>query len=377
MSSKGFRSTVSLAVRAPVARSIEHPAAHLWSRFGLFLLAATIVLPSASSLHAQRQVPARAVPLASAAPRDDGQWTMPAKNYASTRYSALGQINATNVSRLQVAFTFSTGVNRGHEASPLVVGNTMYVVAPFPNKLFALDLTKPGAPAKWVYSPKPAPAAQGVACCDVVNRGAVYWRGRIIYNVLDGYTVAVDAASGKQIWRTKVAVINRGETVTMAPLIVKDKVMVGVSGGEFGVRGWLLALNAANGSLAWKAYHTGPDKDVLIGPGTRMFYPSDRGKDLGVKSWPPDAWKIGGGTMWGWLSYDPDLDLIYYGTANPGPWNPNQRPGTNKWTNTLFARDPDTGEARWAYQIIPHDLFDHDTVNESILLDMPVRGRMR
>jgi PQQ-dependent dehydrogenase (methanol/ethanol family) len=373
VSSTGFRSTGSPAV-GELAR---HRFARTLPQLARFLLAAALVPLFTSSSHARQQAAQRALPLASAAPRDDGQWTMPAKNYASTRYSALGQINPANVARLQVAFTFSTGVVRGHEAAPLVVGNTMYVVAPFPNKLFALDLTKPGAPTKWVYSPKPAPAAQGVACCDVVNRGAVYWRGRIIYNVLDGYTVAVDAASGKQVWRTKVAVINRGETLTMAPLIVKDKVLVGVSGGEFGVRGWLLALNAANGSLAWKAYHTGPDKDVLIGPGTRPFYAADRGKDLGVKGWPPDAWKIGGGTVWGWLSYDPDLDLIYYGTANPGPWNPNQRPGANKWTNTLFARDPDTGEARWAYQIIPHDLFDHDTVNESILLDMPVRGRMR
>lgn len=301
---------------------------------------------------------------------------MPAKNYASTRYSALNQINRGNVKALEVAFTFSTGVSKGHEAAPLVVGSTMYIVTPFPNYLYALDLAKGGA-LKWVFRPKPVPAAQGVACCDVVNRGASYANGRIYFNTLDGYTVAVDAGSGKEIWRTRLGNINKGETITMAPLVAGGKVLVGNSGGEFGVRGWLAALDAGSGSLAWKAYHTGPDKDVLIGTDFKPFYAMDRGKDLGVKSWPPEAWKIGGGAAWGWISYDPKLKLIYYGTGNPGPWNPDQRPGDNKWTTGVFARDIATGQARWFYQSSPHDLFDHDGVNEQILLDMPFGGRMR
>jgi PQQ-dependent dehydrogenase (methanol/ethanol family) len=321
--------------------------------------------------------PARPIPAPAASPPDDGQWTMAAKNYASTRYSALSQIDAANVGQLKVEFTFSTGIARGHEAAPLVVGNTMYVVGPYPNPLFALDLRRPGAPAKWTYKPKPVAAAQGVACCDVVNRGGAFWKGRVIYNTLDGQTVAVNAETGKEVWRAKLADINKGETITMAPLVVKGKVLVGVSGGEFGVRGWLAAVDAGSGKLAWKAYHTGPDKDVLIGQDFRPFYAMDRGKDLGVKSWPPDAWKIGGGTMWGWISYDPALDLIYYGTGNPGPWNPAQRPGDNKWTTGIFARDPDTGAARWFYQSMPHDLYDHDAINELILLDLPWQGRMR
>jgi glucose dehydrogenase len=130
--------------------------------------------------------------------------------------------------------------------------------------------------------------------------------------------------------------------------VVKDKVLVGNSGGELGVRGWLAALDANSGKLAWKAYATGPDKDVLIGDDFHPYYKEAQGKDLGVKSWPPGAWKIGGGTFWGWLAYDPDLNLIYYGTANAGPWNSEQRPGDNKWTCTLFARDPDNGHAKWA-----------------------------
>jgi lanthanide-dependent methanol dehydrogenase len=324
-----------------------------------------------------RQLPARAMPAPAASPADDGQWTMPAKNYASTRFSALGQINRRNVGALQVVFTFSTGIDKGHEAAPLVVGTTMYIVTPYPNILYALDLSKPGAPVKWTYKPKPAAAAQGVACCDVVNRGAFYSGGKLYFATLDGFAVAVDANSGKEAWRTRLGDINKGETITMAPLVAERKVLVGNSGGEMGVRGWLTALDAASGKIAWKAYSTGPDKDVLIGSGFRPFYAMDRGRDLGIKSWPPEAWKIGGGTPWGWISYDPDLRTIYYGTGNPGPWNPDQRPGDNKWTAGIFARDIATGQARWFYQFSPHDLYDHDAINEQILVDMPIAGRMR
>jgi PQQ-dependent dehydrogenase (methanol/ethanol family) len=308
---------------------------------------------------------------------DDGQWLRPAKDFASTRFSSLDQINSANVPQLQLAWTFSTGLLRGHEAAPLVVDGTMYLVTPWPNVLYALDLTKPGAPIKWSYDPQPTATAKGLACCDWVNRGAAYAFGRIYYNTLDNHTVAVDAATGRQVWKTKLGELSSGETMTMAPLVVKDKVLVGNSGGEFGVRGWLTALNASNGETAWRAYATGPDADVLIGPEFQPFYEQDRGKDLGVTTWPPDAWQRGGGGSWGWISYDPDLDLIYYGTANPGPWNAEERPGDNKWTAGIFARDPDTGAARWFYQWSPHDQYDHDGVNENILLDLPINGQVR
>jgi lanthanide-dependent methanol dehydrogenase len=309
--------------------------------------------------------------------QDDGQWVMPAKNYASTRYSTLDEINASNAARLKVAWTFSTGVVSGHEAAPLVVGSTMYLVTPFPNLVFALDLTRPGAPMKWKYDPETLSAAKGVACCDVVNRGAAYWNGSIIFNTLDGRTIALDAGTGQEKWVTKLADINKGETITMAPLVAKGKVIVGNSGGEFGVRGWLVALDAATGKLDWKAYATGPDKDVLIGPNFKPFYPQDRGTDLGIRTWPAEAWKTGGGTMWGWMSFDPESNLLFAGTANPGPWNPDQRPGENKWTAGIFARDIDTGEARWYYQWSPHDLFDHDGINENVLLDLDMNGQRR
>ena len=314
---------------------------------------------------------AHALPSAAAAPADDGNWTMPGKNYAATRFSAMSQITPANVGKLALAFTFSTGTTKGFEAPPLVVNGTMYVITPFPNILYALDLTKPGAPAKWMFKPKPAAAAQGVACCDVVNRGAVYDAGKIFFNTLDGQTFAVDANSGQMVWRTQLGDIQKGETITMAPLVAEGKVLVGNSGGEMGVRGWVTALDEGSGKIAWKAYATGPDKDVLIGPRFHPFYASDRGADLGVKSWPPDAWKIGGGNTWGWLSYDPETHLVFYGTGNPGPWNPDQRPGDNKWSTGIFARDIGTGQAVWYYQASPHDLFDHDNVNELILADIP------
>ena len=306
-----------------------------------------------------------------------GDWVRPAKDYASTRFSTLNQITPDSVRGLAVKVTFSTGATAGHEAAPLVVDDTMFIVTPWPNVLHALDLTKPGAPLKWSYEPKPLSAAKGVACCDIVNRGASYADGVIFYNTLDNRTVAVDAATGALKWEATLGDINRGETMTMAPLVVKDKVLVGNSGGEFGVRGWLTALDRASGRIAWRAYSTGPDREVLIGPRFKPFYAMDQGRDLGVSSWPPDAWQTGGGSVWGWISYDPELDLIYYGTSNPGPWNPDQRPGDNKWTAGVFARDPDTGEAVWFYQSSPHDLYDHDGINEQIIVDLPIGGTTR
>jgi PQQ-dependent dehydrogenase (methanol/ethanol family) len=264
---------------------------------------------------------ASAAALAEPAP-GDGDWPMAAGDAGNTRFSALEQITTGNVDKLRVAFTFPLGVERGQEAAPIVVGDTMYIVTPFPNWLYALDLRKPDAPLKWKFDPKADPGAQGVACCDVVNRGAAYSDGRVFYNTLDAHTIAVDAATGRELWRTKLGEVSRGETVTMAPLVVRDKVLVGNSGGELGVRGWLTALDAATGRIVWRAWSTGPDSDVLIGPDFKPPYDKDRGKDLGVTSWPGGAWKIGGGNVWGFVSYDAKLDLLYHGTGNPGPWNP-------------------------------------------------------
>jgi PQQ-dependent dehydrogenase (methanol/ethanol family) len=312
------------------------------------------------------------------APNDPpGQWRRQAGDYANTRYSALDQITADNVSKLRVAWTFSDGTRNGHEAAPLVLDNTMSLVTPFPNSAYALDLTKPGVPIKWAFKPDPAPLAIGKACCDTVNRGGAYANGKIIYNLLDDHTVAVDAKTGKEVWRTKMGNPENGETMTMAPFVVGNKVYVGNSGGEMGVWGWLAALDVDTGKELWRAYSTGTDDQVRIGADFKPFYSWMVGKDLGKKSWPADMWQHGGGAVWAWVSYDPDLNLIYYGTSNPSPRVPAQRPGYNLWTSTVFARDADTGMARWAYQFTPHDQWDYDGVNENMLMDLTIDGKVR
>jgi PQQ-dependent dehydrogenase (methanol/ethanol family) len=307
---------------------------------------------------------------------DDGQWTTAAKDPANTRYAALDQITPDNAAGLAMAWRFDTGLRNGHEGAPLVVGSTMYLVTPFPNRLIALDLAHRGA-VLWQHEPAHDDAARGVACCDTVNRGAAFADGMVYFATLDNHLVAVDAATGNEVFNTKLGDINQGETITMAPLAVHGLVLVGNSGGELGVRGWLTAVNGRSGAITWRAYSTGPDADCLIGPSFHPFYPSDRGPDLGVATWPPDKWRNGGGTVWGWLSYDPELDLVYHGTSNPGPWNADMRPGDNKWTSGIFARRPRTGEAIWFYQWSPHDLWDHDGINESIVLDLEQGGARR
>lgn len=352
------------ALAAPAAvekpfRDLEHP------------------LPPPGTQHIDGAV-SRTVPqIRTISPLPNGEWTLPAGDLANTRYSPLDKIDTNNVRNLRIVATATTGVPRGHEGNPLVVKNTMYVVTPFPNNLMAIDLTKPGNPLRWLYQPHPDPRSQGIACCDVVNRGASYGDGKIVYNTLDAQTVAVDAETGKEVWRTKVGNIDIGETITMAPLIVKDKVIVGNSGGELGVRGWILALDLKTGKQAWRAYNTGPDKDTLMGADFKPFYPKDQGKDLGVKTWPPDQWKLGGANVWGWISYDPETNLVYYGSGNPGVWNADLRPGDNKWSCSIIARDADTGQAKWAYQISKHDAWDYDEINENILVDMAWQGKMR
>ena len=312
------------------------------------------------------------------APNDPpGEWRSQARDYANTRYSTLDQINTSNVSRLRVAWTFSDGTLNGHEAAPLVVDNTMYVVTPFPDILYALDLTRAGEPIKWTFKPNPAPMAKGKACCDTVTRGVAYANGKLIYNLLDDHTVAVDAKTGKEVWRTKMGNVETGETMTMAPFVVGNKVLVGDSGGEMGVWGWIAALDVDSGKELWRAYSTGSDQQVRIGDDFKPFYERMKGKDLGTSTWPADMWKHGAGSVWGWISYDPELKLIYYGTSNPSPRVPDQRPGDNLWTSTIFARDVDTGMARWAYQTTPHDRWDYDAVNEDILMDLPINGQVR
>ena len=302
-------------------------------------------------------------------------WVMPSGDYANTRYSKLNQITAANVGKLQVAWTFSTGVLRGHEGGPLVIGNMMYVHTPFPNKVYALDLSQEQK-IIWMYEPKQNPDVIPVMCCDTVNRGLAYSDGKIFLHQSDDKLIALDAKTGNLVWSATNGDPAKGQTGTSAPLVVKDKVLVGTSGGEFGVQCSMTAYDVKDGKQVWKAYSEGPDDQTLVDEkATELGKPV--GKDSSVKTWQGDQWKIGGGCTWGWLAYDPTLNLVYYGSGNPSTWNPKQRPGDNKWSMTIFARNPDTGVAKWVYQMTPHDEWDYDGVNEMILTDQQIGGQAR
>lgn len=304
------------------------------------------------------------------------QWAIQTGDYANTRYSPLDQINRENVGDMRVAWTFSTGVLRGHEGSPLVIGDIMYVHTPFPNNVFALDLND-GGKILWKYEPQQDPNVIAVMCCDTVNRGLAYADGMILLHQADTTLVALDSKTGEVKWSVKTGDPAIGETNTATVMPVKDKVLVGVSGGEYGVRGRVTAYSLADGSEVWKAYSTGPDDEMLVDPEKTTHLGKPIGADSSLNSWEGDQWKIGGGTTWGWYSYDPELNLVYYGTGNPSTWNPSQRPGDNKWSMTIMARDVDTGMAKWFYQMTPHDEWDYDGVNEMILTNQTIDGQER
>ena len=335
-----------------------------------------LLTASLSAMLAGMAIPATANEELQKMQQDPNQWVMQTGDYSNHRFSKLKQITAANVGELEPVWTFSTGVLRGHEGGPLVIGDVMYVHGPFPNPIFALDLNNAGK-ILWKYEPKQDPSVIPVMCCDTVNRGLAYADGKLFLNQADTTLIALDAKTGKLLWSVKNGDPSKGETGTSVPVVVKDKVLVGVSGAEFGVRGRLTAYDMKTGKQDWIAYSTGPDKDMLVDPEKTTELGKPIGENSSLKTWEGDQWKTGGGSTWGWYSYDPKLNLIYYGTANPSTWNPVQRPGDNKWSMTIFARDPDTGMAKWAYQMTPHDQWDYDGINEMILADQEMGGKMR
>nr|MBO2514900.1 PQQ-dependent dehydrogenase, methanol/ethanol family [Gammaproteobacteria bacterium] len=306
---------------------------------------------------------------------DASNWAMWGGNYSGTRYSPLDQINRENVSQLQVAWTFSTGVLRGHEGGPLVIGDTMYVHTPFPNKVYSINLEDHSI--NWVYSPEQSEDVIPVMCCDTVNRGVAYADGKIFLQQADTTLVALNAETGEVLWQAKNGDPGRGETNTNAPIVIGDKVITGISGGEYGVRGFVVAYDINSGEEVWKAYSVGPDEELLVDPEKTTHLGEPIGENSSLSTWEGDQWRLGGGTTWGWFTYDPELHLLYYGSGNPGTWNPVARPGDNRWSMTLFARDPDTGMAKWVYQMTPHDEWDYDGVNENVLVDLEIDGDMR
>jgi lanthanide-dependent methanol dehydrogenase len=335
-----------------------------------------VATTSIFGLLAMQGVAVRADEALEKAASDPKQWVMQQGNDANMRYSKLNQINASNVKKLQVAWTFSTGVLRGHEGGPLVVGDVMYVHAPFPNTVYALDLNHEGK-IIWKYEPRQDPNVIPIMCCDTVNRGVAYADGKIFLHQADTTLVALDAKTGKVVWSVMDGEAGKGQSGTDAPFVYKDKVLVGVSGGEFGVRGWVSAYDIKDGKLAWRGYSEGPDSDTLIDPDKTTSLGKPVGQNSSTSTWEGDQWKIGGGATWGWYSYDPQLNLVYYGSGNPSTWNPVQRPGDNRWSMSIWARDLDTGKVKWIYQMTPHDEWDFDGVNEMILTEQTINGQPR
>ncbi len=335
--------------------------------------------------------------------KDPTQWGAPGGNLSVTRYSELKGINTSNVKDLQFAWAQSLGALRGQEGQPLVVKvdgkPMMFMVSGCPeiskcNIVQALDLSDPDNPVNvWTYRKTSGRDASAIprACCDTVNRGGSYADGKFVFGTLDGYVIALDAKTGKEDWVVKHAWPAHGETITPAPIIVDNMVFIGFGGDEFAARGRVTTYNLADGKKVWSCESTGSDKDVCLTPETNKHHPEygTYGKNLGINTYPGDEWKRGGGAAWGWYSYDPQLHLIYYSTGNPGLWSPQYRckpPVTqkhcndgssdNKWSMSIFARDVKTGKAVWVYQMTPFDQWDYDGINEDVLVDMKVDGRM-
>ena len=343
---------------------------------------------------------AQAAPDLDKALANKNNWAHARGGYNNQGYSELSQINTRNVKDLKLAWTFSTGVNRGHEGAPLVIDGVMYVHTAFPNNIYALDLNN-DQKILWSYFPKQEPSTQAVMCCDNVNRGLAFGGGNIYLQQNNGVLVALNAKTGDVVWQTQVNDPKTGASNTNAPMVVKDKVLTGCAGGEFGVRCFIAAYYLKDGALAWKAYSTGSDAEVLIGAGFNQDNPqysalnvyenvnggNKKGgsfkrianeqlkigeKELGVRTWlkpqqVKDGWQNGGGAVTGYFAFDAKTNLVYYGTGNPGVWNPDVRPGDNKWASSVIARDVDTGAAKWAMQTTPHDEWDYDATNEVIL----------
>ena len=292
-------------------------------------------------------------------------WPVYGGDTSNTRYSTLDKITPANVGKLKVAWALQLGSLRSQESTPVVIGDTLYVTSSHgPKNVFAVD-ARSGA-VRWRYSPEVPSGIDQFACCDVNNRGVAYANGKVFFGRLDGHLVALDAKTGKELWKSQIIDFTQGSVITSPPTIVKNLVITGFGGGEYGARGFIAALEQDTGKEVWRFWTT-------PGPG-----------EPGNETWKGDSWKLGGGTAWGVGSYDPKLNLLYYGTSNPSPWGASVRGPdtseygqfTNLYTSTTVALNPDTGKLTWHYQSTPHDAWDYDGINELVLTDLSIDGRM-
>jgi alcohol dehydrogenase (cytochrome c)/methanol dehydrogenase (cytochrome c) subunit 1 len=294
---------------------------------------------------------------------DPSAWAVNGRNYDNTRFSPLTQITTENVGKLRLAYAFQLGSLRSNESSPLVIGDTLYVSTSWgPKYVYALDAAT-GA-QKWKYEPDIPDDVLQFACCDVNNRGVAYADGKIFVGRLDGYLAALDAGTGKELWATQVVDYMQGSVITSPPLVVKNLVITGFGGGEYGARGSLQAYDINTGKQVWKTW-------TVPGPG-----------EPGNETWKGDSWQHGGGAPWLVGSYDPHTNTVFWGTSNPGPWNTAVRSSgnsdygtlTNLYTASTLALDADTGHIKWHLQGTPEDAWDYDGVNELVLTDLTIGG---
>ncbi len=314
--------------------------------FHSFVIAAAL----ACSYPLVAQVPASRIERAAAEPQN---WLTYNGGYFSQRFSALTEINAANVGTLDLKWMVQNQVFGAWQSNPLVVNGVMYLTAR-PNDIMAVD-ARTGA-VYWLYRYTNSDKAR--VCCGANNRGVAILGDTVFMGTLDAHLVAVDAKSGRPIWNVEVGDVNKAYSITMAPLVVKDKVLVGVGGGEFGIRGFVAAYDAKTGKEAWRFY-------TIPGPG-----------EPGHDSWSDSDWEHGGAPAWITGSYDPDLNLTYWGIGNPGPdWNPKQRPGDNLYSDSVVALDADSGKLQWHFQFTPNDGYDYDSVQVPLLADITWRGQ--
>lgn len=344
--------------------------------------------------------------------KNENLWPAPGRDNQLTRHSTLKDINTETVGKMQMIWTQSMNSTRGQEGQPVVVEHDgkpmMFFSSGCPdmarcNYVQALDLSNPDDPTQvWNYVKQTDRDETAIprACCDTIHRGVNYVKGKVIFHTLDGFVIALDATTGKEVWVVKHAYPEKGETISGPTLVAENLVIAGFGGDEFAARGRLTAYDIETGKEVWKCHSTGSDKDVCLTPDSNKANPhfGTAGKDIGITSYPgpigehdKGEWQIGGGAYWAWGSYDPELKIVYWSTGNPGHWSPSYRCGykgddlnhdkcndgtyDNKWSMTTFARKVDTGEVVWAYQMTPFDQWDYDGVNENILSEMEIDGK--
>jgi alcohol dehydrogenase (cytochrome c) len=287
-----------------------------------------------------------------AAANDDG-WLMYRHDYTSSGYSKLKLINASNVTKLKQVWDYKSDFDQGHESAPVVNGNMMFITTP-KDEVHAFEATT--GKALWTYKHDLSQVGLKTVCCDVVNRGVALYGDNVYLATLDNYVVALDAQTGAVVWKKQLMPADQGAAMTLAPLVLKGRVIVGLSGGEYGARGAVIALDAKNGDVDWKKY-------TIPAPG-----------EPGGDTWPKGAYKTGGGAAWLTGTYDTGTDTLFWGVGNPGPWLATLRPGKNLYSDSVIAMNPANGDIKWSYQYTPNDSWDYDGVNETVMTDVNYEG---